>query len=142
MAQILDSLRAARPSPPGPLARRPGIGYILFCIMLLVFAVLTLNVLTNGPLTGYDSSVIESIHAQATHGPATVVQLMKLGSAMGFWGVSLLILFFFVLWLVQRRWRELTMLVLGVVGGAAILHITAALIFSPAVRISPTPSRD
>ena len=99
--------------------------------MLLVFAVLTFNVLTNGPLTGYDSAAIEALHAQAAHGPATTVQLMRVGSAMGFWGVSVLILFFFVLWLISAAGGELTMLLLGVVGGEAIFDITAALISRP-----------
>jgi undecaprenyl-diphosphatase len=56
---------------------------------------------------------------------------MRVGSGVGFYGVLATVLFFAILWTAQRRWRELSLLLLTAVGGQLLFDGFAALVHRP-----------
>jgi membrane-associated phospholipid phosphatase len=125
---------AARGDPSsssGPLARHPTFALVIALLSLLVFALLTPNVLQQGPLIGFDNRTIDALHAWAAHAPPLLTGLMRFGSSLGFYGVLGPIAVFAILWIAQRRWREFSMLLLTAVGGQVVFDIIAALIHRP-----------
>jgi membrane-associated phospholipid phosphatase len=131
MQESLHPQRGAPQAEFGPLARAPRIGFMLGSLALLVFGLLTLGVVTHGPLTGFDNRTIEALHAWATHAPPWLTDLMRFGSSLGFYGVLGTIVVFAILWIARRRWREFSMLLLTAVGGQVVFDIIAALIHRP-----------
>jgi membrane-associated phospholipid phosphatase len=123
--------RNAGRAAAAPLARYPLVGIALSAIATFVFAILTVNVLTNGPLIQGDQAFIQALHQQAQAGPAYMVTLMKIGSSIGFYGIMALLVGFAIYWLVRREWREFSMLLLGAAGGQGLFDLIAALINRP-----------
>ncbi len=131
MTKNPGTARGAPSSSAGPLARHPTAGLVIALLSLLAFALLTLNVLQQGPLTGFDNRTIDALHAWAAHAPPLLTGLMRFGSSLGFYGVLGPIAVFAILWIARRRWREFSMLLLTAVGGQVVFDIIAALIHRP-----------
>jgi undecaprenyl-diphosphatase len=131
MTKDLGAARNAPRSSAGALARHPIFALVIWLLSLLALALLTQNVLQQGPLTGFDNRRIEALHTWATHAPSWLTTLMRFGSSLGFYGVLGTIVFFAILWIAQRRWRELSLLLLTAVGGQIVFDIFAALVHRP-----------
>jgi membrane-associated phospholipid phosphatase len=125
-----DALYRRQAKPP-LFARLPLVGLILVAIGLLIFGLLTLDVLAHGPLVPVDQALISAIHTWARQCPPFVVSLMRRGSDMGYWGVALLTLVAAIVCLARRAWRELAIVVLGVIGAEALFQIISPAINRP-----------
>lgn len=105
---------------PGLLGKWPLIGLLMFLLGGLVFAGLTYNLLTHGPLLKWDIALASTWPAIALRSPSFVKYLMNAGFYIGRDVVViiniLLILYFFH----KRYWQEFTMLTVGW-GGTAVL---------------------
>jgi undecaprenyl-diphosphatase len=83
----------------------------------VAFLALAFNVRTNGPLTALDVPVAESLHNRAVHGPDLVRKAAIFTSTFGKESAGIIVAVFALYWLLRRRWRPLSMIVLGVLGG-------------------------
>jgi undecaprenyl-diphosphatase len=120
------------------LARHPWVGILISLIGIALFALLAYNVKTNGPLTQIDGPLAQTLHYQARHGSWVVLAIMWFFSATGREGIMLFMLILSVYWIIQKRWRELTMLIYGV-GGAEGLFQTLGAIFNRHRPVFPDP---
>jgi membrane-associated phospholipid phosphatase len=120
-----------RQAQPPLFARSPLIGLLLVAIGLLIFGLLALDVLAHGPLVPVDQSLISAIHTWARQCSPFVVSLMRRGSDMGYWGVAVLTLVAVIVCLARRAWRELAIVVLGVIGAEALFQIISPAINRP-----------
>jgi membrane-associated phospholipid phosphatase len=118
------------------LARHPRVGIVLAVAGLLLFILLAIEVITHGFLSGFDNAVAQALHAQAEQAPGWVISFMRLGSSIGYYGNMAAILVLFVLYIVRRRWRELWLLLAGVVVGEAIFTVIAGIIARPRPQLS------
>ena len=83
----------------------------------LIFGLLAVNVRTNGPLLGWDMPIDQALHAFATHNSWLGFDAMRFSGTLGretALGITVLLVLVF-LW--KRHWRELSMLLIGVLGG-------------------------
>jgi membrane-associated phospholipid phosphatase len=111
------------------LAQKPGIGYIIFSISVLLFGFLALQVMRASPtLVHWDTAVATSIHTWAIHQSQVWVLPMRALSALGRDGIALLILILTVVWLRQKRGRELALMWIGVGGGEIWFQLLSNLI--------------
>jgi membrane-associated phospholipid phosphatase len=120
------------------LARHPWVGILVSLIGIAIFALLAYNVMTNGPLVQMDNPIAQALHYQARHGSWVVLGIMWFFSATGMEGVMMFILLLSIAWIIQKRWRELTMLIYGV-GGAEGLFQTLGHIFNRHRPVFPDP---
>ncbi len=101
----------------GFLGRRPIIGLLLGLLGLIIFSILAMNVQTNGPLTAWDKTISNGLHAWATSDPPLTVALMQFGGDVGQTIAGTLITMLALFWLFKRYWYNLAMLIFGVSGG-------------------------
>ena len=83
----------------------------------LIFGLLAINVRTHGPLLGWDEPIDQALHAFATHNSRLGFDAMRFSGTLGreaALGITVLLGLVF-LW--KRYWRELSMLLIGVLGG-------------------------
>jgi membrane-associated phospholipid phosphatase len=104
------------------LARQPWVGVLVVLIGIGLFELLAYNILTHGPLIRLDEPLAQALHYQARHGSWLILGIMWFFSAVGFAGILLFTLALSVAWIIQKRWRELTMLIYGVGGGEALFQ--------------------
>ncbi len=128
--QDFSGERTLQPGEPGPLVRHARVGLNVAILGLLVFCLLAWNVLAHGPLVPVDQTLIANIHIWARQTPPYVVSLMRRGSDVGYWGVALVTVGFGLLWLAQRAWRELALL-LGVAGAEILFQVLSTVIGRP-----------
>jgi undecaprenyl-diphosphatase len=114
-----------RSQPPGgaflskrPLfARVPLLGLALAAAGGLLFAILALNVRRTGRLWQWDNAACQAMHTRAVRHSPLSRAIMHFSAALGReWALVITLLLGFY-WLFRRRWRELAMLVVGVIGG-------------------------
>jgi len=118
---------STRPAPEGFLARRPVIGLGLLLFGGLLFSVLAVNVLTHGPLLAWDEPIIQALHGYARHTGWLALDAMRFSGTLGnvtATGITLMLVLY-SLW--KRRWRVLSMLVIGVFGGNAWFQVLSRL---------------
>ena len=120
------------------LARRPWVGILVMLVGIAIFALLAFNVVTNGPLIQQDQPIAQALHYQARHGSWVILGIMWFFSATGMEGIMMFILVLAVIWIWQRRWRELTLLIYGV-GGGEMLFQTLGHIFNRHRPVFPDP---
>ena len=107
------------------------VGWLLFLAGALVFGVLMVNVLTDGPLIQADEPAIEGLHDVAVHGPPAMITLMKVGSGIGYYGIMIVGLGLVILYTARHAWRELSLVLAGVIGGEALFDMVAGTINRP-----------
>ncbi len=126
------------PQEPSLLARHPWVGVLVSLIGIALFALLAFNVQTNGPLVQLDSPLAQALHNQARHGSWVVLAIMWFFSATGREGIMLFMIILSIAWIIQKRWRELTMLIYGV-GGAEGLFQTLGHVVNRHRPVFPDP---
>src|SRR5512140_1234329 len=108
---VLSGLRA-----PGLLARWPVIGWVMFIFGSLVFAGLTINLVTHGPLLAWDYALANTLPAIGLKSPVIVKDLMIAGFHIGREGIVVLGLFLGFYFFYKRYWQELAMVTIGLLG--------------------------
>ena len=112
---------------PDILAKKPIIGWIMFIVGILVFALLAINLVANGPLIAVDTSITNSLHDTALSISKGLLNFIKLGWTFGNEGVMILGGLMGVYFIIRRYWKELWMVAVGNIGGPllflAISHI-------------------
>lgn len=108
---------APAPRPEGLLARFPGLGIALFILGGLMFGLLAVNVRTNGPLLAWDVPISQALHAYAIHDSRLGFDAMRFAGTLGRETALVITVLLILVWLWKRYWHELSMLVLGVIGG-------------------------
>jgi membrane-associated phospholipid phosphatase len=101
----------------GFLARLPALGLELLLLGSLLFAILAVNVRTNGPLLAWDEPIIQALHRYATQDSWIGRGVMRFSATLGretAVGITGLLVLY---WLWKRRWHLLSLLLLGVIGG-------------------------
>jgi undecaprenyl-diphosphatase len=117
--------------PPAPLARHPWIGLTLALLGLGAFAVLVVAIRSNETVLAWDRLAADRLHSIAVHSPWLLIQIMRGLSFTGRELVTLLSWALALLWLGQRRWRELSMLALAMTGGALWFRLIGTLVDRP-----------
>ncbi len=95
----------------------PALGLVLLLVGGLLFAVLAVNVRTNGPLLAWDEPIVQALHGYATHDSWLGVDAMRFSGTLGretAAGITVLLLLY---WLWKRRWHHFSLLLMGVIGG-------------------------
>ncbi len=113
------------------LWRYPVIGLALLVSGGVVFALLALNVLTNGPLVGWDQGVVQSLHTSATHDSAFMVGVMRFLGQLGHTYAIYLSIGLLVVTLLLRRWAAFLMALIGVIGGNVWFQVLTGLVARP-----------
>ncbi len=121
----------AVPEQPSFLARYPAAGIAFALICALGFSILAFNVLHNGPLVHQDQPLAQALHQEARHGPWIILLVLYGFSATGREGIILISLLLSIIWIRQKRWRELTMLIYGAGGGELLFQALGGLIDRP-----------
>ncbi len=128
----------AYPSSPEPLlvrapflARHPWVGFAIFIIFGIVYAIISWQVIIHGPLTQWDQPLAVSIFQWAKRQPAWLVFYMRFFSAYGRDGVALIALVLTIGWVRRKARRELWMLFFGVLGGELWFQILGNLVNRP-----------
>lgn len=107
----------------GGLARHPEIGFIIAVVALLLFTIVAYNVVTSGPLTAQDPGWTQAIHQVARHS-SWVWALIAFGfSSFGRDGIALIALLAGIILIRQKRWREFSLLFMGVAVGEGIFQV-------------------
>ena len=107
-------------SSPGLLAGNPRIGWIMFSVGILVFALMAINLFANGPLIQVDTSITNTLHNTALNISAGELSFIKLGWTMGNEVVIGLAVVVGVYFIVRRYWQEFWMVAAGAGGGPLI----------------------
>jgi membrane-associated phospholipid phosphatase len=97
--------------------RRPGLGLVLAAAGGVVFTVLALNLRRTNRLNTWEEAACQSLHRRAVLHRPQMLLAMQLIAALGREIITLITLPLGVYWLVKRRWRLLSLLWLGVLGG-------------------------
>lgn len=114
---LIETSIPSRPRPEGFLARRPAIGLGLFLLGGLIFAILAFSVRTNGPLLAWDMPIDQALHAYATHDSRLGLEAMRFSGTLGRETALVVTVLLGLYWLWKRLWHEMSMLVIGVLGG-------------------------
>ncbi len=94
------------------------IALIIVLFAVLSFAVLAWIVVQNGPLDGSQTPLVRAMHQRALAAPNWETTFWLFMGDLGQWAIIGLALILGLLWLFNKMWRELAMLVIGVPGGA------------------------
>jgi len=105
---------------PDLLAKKPIIGWIMFIVGVLVFALLAINLKANGPLLKVDTSVTNALHDTALNVSKGMLNFIKLGWTFGNEGVMVLGGLMGLYFIIRRYWKELWMVAVGAIGGPLI----------------------
>jgi len=97
--------------------RAPGSGLALAALGGLAFAVLAVTVRRPGRAVRWDKAACQAVHVRAVRRSRRTLALAQVSGALGHEVAFGLTLALGGLWLGQRRWRALAMLVVGVLGG-------------------------
>ncbi len=119
-----------RPAP-GILAKWPIIGLIMFVFGAVAFGGLTYNLQHQGPLLQWDRMIASTLPAIGLRSPAYVRTIMDAGFYVGdqvIAGLSILLGLFLI---IKRLWKELTMLVIGMLGASSLFLFLSNLINRP-----------
>jgi undecaprenyl-diphosphatase len=95
----------------------------MFLLGAMAFGGLAYNLESNGPLLQWDTRISEDVHAAAQRNPDAFNGFMNLGFFLGKLLVQVLSGLLVLYFAVKRYWRELTMLVVGVGGGATLWYL-------------------
>ena len=118
----------ARASPEGFLARRPALGLGLLLLGGLIFGILAVSVRTNGPLLAWDIPIDQALHVRATHDSWLGFDAMRLSGALGQETALAVTVLLGLYWLWKQHWHEVSMLLIGVIGGTTWFEVLSNLI--------------
>lgn len=107
---------------PGLFARRPVLGLIIFLLGGLLFGALAFSVLPHGPLLRWDLASAKTWHTYAQNIPVYLVEYVLFGYFIGKEIILAIGLILTVYFLYKRFWRELSMVLIGLGGGALIWY--------------------
>ena len=116
-------------SSPNVLARRPWIGWLMFFVGAIVFALLAINLKANGPLLNFDTSVSNALHTTALNLSKGMLALLNSGWYLGNEVAIVLSLLMGLYFLIRRYWQEFWMDLVGNVG-APLLFLATSHIFN------------
>ncbi len=116
---------------PGLLARQPIIGLILFVFGGLMFGGLTYNLLNQGPLLVWDRVIANTLPAIGLKGPAFLHGMMDAGYYLGDQVIAVLSILISLFLIIKRLWKELVMVVFGLVGASSLFLFLSNLIGRP-----------
>jgi membrane-associated phospholipid phosphatase len=131
MTRSMRVTRGGGRNSVGALAYHPTFVLLGTLVGLVALALLTADVLWQGPLIAWDNQVADALHTWAVASPAWLTSLMRLGSGIGFYGVLAVVVGFAILFIARHRWRELSLLLLTAVGGQLVFDAFAALVHRP-----------
>jgi membrane-associated phospholipid phosphatase len=114
-------------SSPNLLTRKPAIGWTMFVVGILVFALMAINLEANGPLIGVDTSVSNSLHNTALNISSGLLNFIKSGWDLGNEVAIGLALIMGVYFIARRYWQEFWMTAAGAGGGPLIFLILSHL---------------
>ena len=123
----LNSLRV-RPGlrAPGLLGAYPIIGLLMLLIGLVIFGIMAIDLVTNGPLLAIDQQVADSVHSTALQSPPFLRDLMIFGFYLGEHGIILIGALLLIYFVVKRFWAEASMVVIAWAGeGSLWLYLSA-----------------
>jgi undecaprenyl-diphosphatase len=83
----------------------------------LLFSVLAVNVRTGGPVLAWDLPIIQALHAYAIHDSRLGFDAMRFSGTLGRETAAVITVLLILFWLWKRHWHELSMLLVGVIGG-------------------------
>ena len=75
---------------PDLLAKKPLIGWIMFIVGIVVFTLLAIDLVANGPLIKVDTSITNALHDTALSISKGLLNFIKLGWTFGNEGVMIL----------------------------------------------------
>jgi membrane-associated phospholipid phosphatase len=108
---------------PGWLATRPGIGTTMLLLGSIIFIALAFSVTkTNGPVLQWDLAATRALHAQLKNIPASLVEYVIFGFFAGKEMVIAIGLILAIYFAYKRFWRELSMVLIGMGGGALLWY--------------------
>jgi membrane-associated phospholipid phosphatase len=105
---------------PNLFARRPALGWILFVVGILFFITFTINLYAKGPLLAVDKMISDVWPAKALSGPSYYKGAMNAGYFIGGQVVVALGIMLGIYFIAKRRWEELAMVGVGLVGSSAL----------------------
>ena len=111
----LQGLRAT-----GFFRRHPSLSLVLILLGSAAFAGLAYNLLAEGPLLQWDTSVYKQLLAQARAAPPVVNDIMLFGFFVGKQAVEMSVAILSIYFLSQRYWREFAMIQLSAQGGGLL----------------------
>lgn len=126
-------------------AHIPAVGALCVVLGAVLFGVLAFSVVTNGPLLAWDQPIIQALHFRATHDFWVDFDLMTF---VGTFGRETAVIFTVILglvWFFMRKWREFSMLIVGVVGGNIWFEVISNWVgrhrpvFTDPIHIIPNP---
>ncbi len=116
---------------PGILAKWPIIGLIMFVFGALAFGGLTYNLLNQGPLLQWDREIANTLPAIGLKSPTYVRTIMDAGFYIGDQVIAGLSILLGLLFIIKRLWKEVAMLVIGMVGASSLFLFLSHLINRP-----------
>ncbi len=114
-------------SSPDLLAKNPRIGWIMFIIGILVFTLLAINLVANGPLIKMDTSITNTLHNTALSISKGLLNFIKLGWYFGNEGVMILGGLMGVYFIIRRYWKEFWLTLVGF--GGSLLFLALSYLF-------------
>lgn len=94
----------------------------MFLIGSLLFGAFAYNVWTKGPLLQWDVPLTTQLHNEAIKEPPRIIELLIFGFFVGKELVEVMTIILGLYFLHKRFWTELSMLILGLGGGAVLWY--------------------
>jgi undecaprenyl-diphosphatase len=107
---------------------RMRLGYLIFVIFGITFALLTWQVVVHGPITRVEPAQIAALHQWARRQPEWFILLMRGFSVYGREGEALIALVLGIAWARRKARRELYMLFFGMLAGELWFQTLSVLI--------------
>jgi membrane-associated phospholipid phosphatase len=109
---------------PGWLAARPAIGMAMLLFGGILFIALAFSVTqTSGPVLRWDMAATRTLHAQLKNIPASLVEYVIFGFFAGKEMVIAIGAILAIYFIYKRFWRELSMVLVGLGGGALLWYV-------------------
>jgi len=118
-------------SSPGALAKWPIVGLLMFILGSLLFGGLALNLVDKGPLLQWDTGIANTLPAIALKTPAFMRGLMDAGYYIGDQVILAIAVLVGLFLIVKRLWKELAMVVFGLVGASSLFLFLSHLFARP-----------
>jgi membrane-associated phospholipid phosphatase len=116
---------------PGLFAKWPIIGLIMFIFGGLAFGALTYNLLAQGPLLQWDRELANTLPPIALKSPPIIKDIMVITFYIGTIMVDVIDILLSLYFIFKRYWQELTMVVIGGLGGGLLFYTLSAYFARP-----------
>lgn len=98
------------------------LGFMIFLVGGLLFGALAFSVVPKGPLIPWDIAAAKTWHNYTLNIPAALVEYVLFGFFLGKESIIVIGLILSIYFLYKRFWRELSMVLIGLGGGALIWY--------------------